>query len=185
MKSDDTPVGKKSMPEYELNPSLPVVSQKARVGTRRITNKAGDKCMIVSESGEILAPAGFHEIVEVDKTQFVKVYVDGVAAFNGLGKPGAKLFKLVYAYILKNPNTDTVYLYYKDARSMARATFDRGVVELLAKEIIYKSTRPNMYFLNIDYMFNGDRLAMVKEYRMKATNGTTDFTQGDLPYEPR
>lgn len=181
-KSDEAPVGKKSMPEYESNPSLPVVSQKARVGTRRLTNKAGDKCMIVSEAGEILAPAGFHEIVEVDKTQFVKVYVDGVAAFNDLGKPGAKVFKMVYSYVLKNPDTDAVFLYYKDARSMARATFDRGIVELLAKEIIYKSTRPNLYFLNIDYMFNGNRLALVKEYRLKASIGEPKDVQESFQY---
>lgn len=170
----ESPVGKKMMPEYEANPSLPVASQNAKIGTRRITNKAGDKCMIVSESGEIVAPAGFHEVIEVDRTQFVKLYVGGVAAFNDLGKPGARVFKLVYNYVTKNPNTDAIYLYHKDAKNMARATFDRGVIELLAKEIIYKSTRPNLFFLNVNYIFNGDRLALVKEYRLKEEEGWKD-----------
>lgn len=181
LSSPGAPIGKKSMPEHESNPSLPVASEKAKIGTRRLTNKAGDKCMIVSEIGEILAPAGFHEIIEVDRTQFVKVYVGGVTAFNDLSSPGSKVFKMVYNFILKNPNTDAIYLYYKDARSMARATFDRGVLELLSKEIIYKSTRPNLYYLNINYMFNGDRLALVKEYRLKASVEKPGDVQDELP----
>lgn len=179
-KDVDAPVGKKSMQEYESNPSLPVASQNAKIGTRRLTNKAGDRCMIVSERGEILAPAGFHEVVEVDRTQFVKVYVGGVTAFNDLSSPGSKVFKMVYNFIIKNPNSDAIYLYYKEAKSMGRATFDRGIVELLAKEILYKSTRPNLFYLNINYMFNGDRLALVKEYRLKAEE-TPSEVQEPLP----
>jgi len=176
------PVHRRSLPEYEDNPSLPVVSQKARVGTRRITNKAGDKCMIVSEQGEILAPAGFHEIIEVDRTQFVKVYIHGVAAFNDLSAAGSKVFQFVYAYILKNPNTDRIVLSPKHAKNMAKATFERGLTELLNKEILYRSTVTYVFFLNIDYMFNGNRLALVKEYRLKAA-AKADTEQGDLNFQ--
>jgi len=49
----ETKSGRKSLPEYEINPSLPVASKNAKIGQRRITNKAGDKMMIVTESGEI------------------------------------------------------------------------------------------------------------------------------------
>lgn len=167
MTKESSVFGKKDSPEYEINPSVTIASNTTKVGTRKIMNKTGDKCMIVSESGEILAPAGFHEIVEVDRTQFVKVYLGGVTAFNDLSSPGAKVFQMVYSYVLDNANTDIVYLYYKSAKNMARATFDRGVVELLNKEIIYKSTIPNQFFLNVNYMFNGNRLALVKEYRVK------------------
>lgn len=175
--SSESPVtvGKKALPEYESNPSLPVASEQTKIGTRRLTNKTGDKCMIVSEqTGEVIAPAGFHEIIEVDRTQFVKLYVGGVAAFNELSAAGARVFRLVYNYVAKNPNTDSIYLHYKDAKSMARATFDRGLVELLNKQILYKSTRPNLFFLNINYIFNGDRLAIVKEYRYKEEKGWKD-----------
>ena len=37
--------------------------------------------MITSQSGEVVAPAGFWQTQEVDKTQFVKLYVNGVKAF--------------------------------------------------------------------------------------------------------
>jgi hypothetical protein len=38
---------------------------------------------------------------------------------------------------------------------------------LLEKQFIYESTTPNLYWLNIDYLFNGNRLAFIKEFRLK------------------
>jgi hypothetical protein len=172
---------RRSLPEYEDNPSLPVVSHNTQIGTRRLTNKAGDKCMIVSESGEILAPAGFHEIIEVDRTQFVKMYVGGVTAFNDLSAAGAKVFKFVYNFILKNPNTDRIVLSPKHVKNVAKATFERGLTELLSKEILYRSTVTYVFFLNVNYMFNGDRLALVKEYRLKASVDEPRDIQDPLP----
>lgn len=179
--SEDQPVRRRELPEYESNPSRALVSQTAKIGTRRVANKAGDKLMVVNDDGVCVGGAGFHEIVEVDKTQFVKVYLGGVAAFNDLTSAGSKVFKMVYGFILNNPNTDSIPLHHKNARTMGKATFDRGLTELLAKGIIYKSTNPNLYFLNIDYMFNGDRLALVKEYRMKVEpTGPQNFKQDGL-----
>lgn len=172
--SEEQFVRRKDLPEYDENPSVPVASQNAKIGTRRLTNKAGDKCMIVSEAGEILAPAGFHEVVEVDRTQFVKLYVGGVAAFNDLSSAGSRVFKLVYNFILQNPNTDRIYLTPKNIKSMAKSTFERGLTELLSKEILYRSCIAYVFFLNINYMFNGDRLALVKEYRLKEGDGWKD-----------
>jgi hypothetical protein len=37
--------------------------------------------------------------------------------------------------------------------------------ELLDKGFVAESFTPGLYFLNPDYMWNGDRLAFVKEYR--------------------
>lgn len=174
-------VGRKELPEYEVNPSVPVASQNAKIGARRLTNKAGDKCMIVSESGEILAPAGFHEIIEVDKTQFVKLYIGGVSAFNDLSTAGSRVFKMVYSYILNNPNTDEIILHPKKVKSIPKTTFERGLTELLSKEILYRSVQPYVFFLNINYMFNGDRLALVKDYRLKASVEKPGEVQENLP----
>lgn len=60
--------------KYAENPSVLTAMNSTKSGVKRITNKAGNQCMIVSEQGEIIAPAGFYEIMEVDKTQFIKLY---------------------------------------------------------------------------------------------------------------
>ncbi len=160
-------VRRRDLPEYEANPSIELVVKSQKTGTRRIANKDGTRAMIVSDSGEILAPAGFYEDIEVDKTQFIKMYVNGVKAFNELSAAGTKIFQLVYKSMLNNPNSDTIDLHHKTVKTIAKPTFDRGLSELLIKEILYKSTFPNKFYLNINYLFNGNRLAFVKQYRMR------------------
>ena len=51
---------------------------------------------------------------------------------------------------------------------ISRATFFRGMTELIERGFIAESQSQGMYFLNIDYLFNGNRLAFIKEYRVKA-----------------
>lgn len=162
---------RRGFPKYSENPSLNRAADSTKSGNRKITNKTGDRCMIVSEQGEILAPAGFHEIVEVDRTKFVKLYVNGVKAFQGLSAAGAKIFELVYMIVQDNPGADRFYLHLMDAEKyglkVSRPVFHRGLSELIEKEFVFESVMPNIYFLNVDYLFNGNRLAFIKEFRLK------------------
>lgn len=168
----ETPVSRRGYKRYKENPSLYKAYENSKTGVRRISNTKGDKMLIVSqETGEIVAPAGFHEVVEVDKTQFVKLYISGVKAFQGLTSAGAKVFELIYMLVRGNPGTDEIPLHYsvveKQGMEISPATFKRGMKELLEKQFIYESTTPNLYWLNIDYLFNGNRLAFIKEFRLK------------------
>lgn len=155
---------------HKANPFLAVAANNTKQGAKRISNKAGDKFMIVSEHGEVVANTGFHEIVEVDKTQFVKLYINGVKAFQGLKTAGAKVFELIYLAAQESPGTDRIYLHFMTIEQaitpISRATFHRGMSELMEKGFIAESIEPGMYFLNIDYLFNGNRLAFIKEYRI-------------------
>lgn len=158
---------------HRSNPFLSAATSNTRQGTKRLSNKAGDKFMIVSEHGEVVANTGFHEVVEVDKTQFVKLYINGVKAFQGLKSAGAKVFELIYRAAQDAPGTDRIYLHFMSIEQaitpISRATFDRGMSELIDRGFIAESVEPGMYFLNIDYLFNGNRLAFIKEFRIKGT----------------
>lgn len=163
-------VSRRGAIRHESNPFIAKAAENSKTGTKRISNKTGDRFMVVSEHGEIMAPAGFHEIVEVDKTQFVKLYLNGVKAFQGLKSAGAKVFEIIYRAVQDSPGSDRIYLHFMSIEQaitpISRATFDRGMKELLEKGFMAESMQPGMYFLNIDYMFNGNRLAFVKEYRL-------------------
>lgn len=183
-KMDDDEQAKKSrrgLPVYKENPFIKEALIATKTGVKRITNKTKDRMMIVSEHGEILAPAGFHEVVEVDKTQFVKLYINGVKAFQGLTNPGTKVFEIIYRMVQERPGRDTIYLHFNDldqaVTPISRATFDRGMKELLEKKFIAESVSPGMYFLNVDYMFNGNRLAFIKEYRVSRTTSKSDIEE--------
>lgn len=157
---------------YKKNPFIGDAVANTKVGTKRISNKKGDKLMIVSgDTGEVLAPAGFHEILEVDKTQFVKLFKNGVKAFTNLKNAGAKVFSVLYDEIQKNPSQDFIYLSFTDVKQdiepMASATFYRGMKELLEHNFIAESETVGRYFVNPDYLWNGNRLAFIKEYRIR------------------
>jgi DNA-binding IclR family transcriptional regulator len=67
-----------------------------------------------------------------------------------------------------NIGRDRVYL---SASSLAEgiqiseSTFARGIRELIDKKFIAPSTHVSWYWLNPDFVWNGDRIAFVKEYR--------------------
>lgn len=130
--------------------------------------------MIVSEgTGEIVAHAGFWQAQEVDKTQFVKLYINGVKAFKELTGAGTRVFEVLYLQVQAGIGKDVVYLSFHDidqlTTPMSESTFMRGMKELIQKGFIAESMSSNRYFLNPDYMWNGDRLAFVKEFRVKGS----------------
>jgi len=181
-----------------LHPTNPFVGDalaSTKQGVRRISNKDGNRMMVVSEeTREFIAPAGFWQAQEVDKTQFVKLYVNGVKAFKDLTSAGTKVFEVLYIEVQKNIGRDKVYLNFitldEDVTPMSEATFNRGVKELVEKDFIASTPAIGWYWLNPDYMWNGDRLAFVKEYRKKPSNpapardpNTIDMLEGTTDAE--
>lgn len=161
---------KRGLAKYDHNPFVTQAATNTKQGVKRISNKAGDRMMVVSENtGEIVAPAGFWQAQEVDKTQFVKLYVNGVKAFKDLTSAGTKVFEVLYLKVQAEIGKDFLYLSFveidQQATPMSKATFMKGMKELIIKGFIAESMAQNKYYLNPDYMWNGDRLAFVKEYR--------------------
>ncbi len=165
---------RRGLKQYSSNPFLGDASSNTKQGIKRISDRTGQKMMVVSEHGEIMAPAGFWQIEEVDRSQFVKLYVNGVKAFKELTGAGTKVFELLYLQIQNGIGKDTVYLSMADVNQslspMSKATFMKGMRELLEKGFIAETVRTNQYFINPDYLFNGDRLALVKEFRVKGAS---------------
>ena len=154
---------------YNYNPFIVVAANNTKAGVKRIVDKSGSRMMVVAEdTGEIVAPAGFWQMQEVDKTQFVKLYVNGVKAFRNLTGAGTKVFELLYLRVQENMGKDQIWMTFPDVSqtnpNIRETTFYRGVKELLEKGFIAESMTPGLYFLNPDYMWNGDRLAFVKAY---------------------
>jgi hypothetical protein len=157
---------------YEENPFIGNTLMNTRSGVRRVTNKSGDQVMVVSsETGEITTHgAGFWQTQDVDRTQFVKLYINGVKAFKGLTSAGTKVFEVLYMAVQENIGKDKIYLNFgsvnQDLTSMSLATWTRGLREIVDKGFIASTLIQGQYFINPDYLWNGDRLAFVKEYRL-------------------
>lgn len=171
---------------YEKNPFIVNALANTKIGTRKISNKSGDRMMVVSETtGEVVAPAGFWQGKEVDETQFVKLYVNGVKEFKNLTGAGVKVFEILYNKVQENFGKDELWLTFpiidQKLTPMGETTFYRGMKELLEKGFIAESMAPGLYYINPDFIWNGDRLAFVKEYK-KINNSTsqTDTRTADL-----
>lgn len=163
---------KKGVPVYETNPSVPDPdSIKKRKTVRFGDDKRG--FVVDTGSGEIISVGGvgFYEFEEVDNSRFVKLFLDGVKQAAGLSKAGLAMFELVYRQMQGNPGSDRVSISYymasKEINGLTERTYQRGMRELLDREFLYRSPYDGVFFVNIRYMFNGDRLAFVKGYKRK------------------
>lgn len=166
---------------YKENPF--VMSVQTR--TKRITNKRGDMMLVNSGTGEIQTTvAGFWEAEEVDSAKFIKLFVNGVRALAELSNSGARVFELLYIEMQQNIGKDIVYLSYSalyEEAGISRSTFSRGLKELIDKKFIAAAPAPAMYWINPDFIWNGDRLAFVKEYRRaSAKSKVTNKNQAEL-----
>lgn len=160
------------MPVYEHNPSVPTAG--AITKKRPTTIRNGEKVMLVGqETGAIVGEghAAFIEMREVDQAQFVKVYLAGIKQTQNLTNAGYKVFELVYNRMRDTPQSDSILLTHHDAQrydvKMSERTFRRGLRELLEQEFLYRSRVRDMYWVNVNYMFNGNRITLAKMYQLK------------------
>ena len=155
---------------YDKNPFLVEVTTR----TRRVTNKRGDMVLISQGTGEIQSSiAGFWEAEEVDSTKFVKLFIQGVKALKELTGAGTKVFEVLYLKIQENIGKDRIFIALSEVDQvltpMSEATYTRGMRELIEKGFIAATPTQGMYWLNPSFVWNGDRLAFVKEYRKAAS----------------
>ncbi|CTR71432.1 replication/maintenance protein RepL [Escherichia coli] len=168
---------RRGLPRHTKNPFLNDTSLHTKTGIRRITT-GKDRLAVVNENtGEQVGHGGFFQSMEVDKTQFVKLYVDGVSAIEGLSSSGKKVFKILYLAIRDNKDTDTILMSFdivdQEIVKISRTTYFKGMKELADKKFIAETMIQNYYFINPDYMFNGDRLTFMKTYYLKDKNTKT------------
>jgi hypothetical protein len=168
---------------YETNPSLSSTLP-VKVKSKK-PSKMGESYMI-SRDGQILAEGAlaFVEEQEVDTEQFVKIYLAGIRQYGELSKAGATMFEYIYEQMSgKNgKDKDTVPINYLLAQrwreELSRRTYDRGISELLEKNFIFRTLMSDSYFVNVRYMFNGDRIVLAKSYRRKSEKSN----QPELPF---
>ena len=173
---------------YEVNPSVVQGRFNTRIAPSR-TTKGQHAYMIAPNTGEVIGEGtfGFVEEKQVDSEQFVKVYLDGIKQYGQLSKAGATIFEFVYRTIsgMAGKDRDTVTLNYHFANrwndKLTRRTYERGMNELLEKEFLYRSLATDVYFVNVNFMFNGDRMVVVRQYRRAGSSLQTELPFAQLP----
>jgi len=154
----------------EINPlieprEVEVKRKRVRVGANRSLKDA--------QTGEQVAVSAIHQIIEQDADEFVKMFADGVKAAFGLSKTAYRVFQVVLEQYNRTPMSggyaDAVYLAWFDGGlsgqdvGMSEKTFQTGLRELLAKAFLAPRS-PNLFWVNPNLFFKGDRVLFVKEY---------------------
>lgn len=144
--------------------------------TKTVRTRATPRDMMDPDSGEIIGSSIIHTIEERDEAHFVKVFAEGVRAAFDLSKTGARVFHSVLMEYQKAKMTggysDIVRLFWfgdgLEGRSigMSKYTFNAGLKELLEKQFLFPRA-PNEYWVNPALFFKGDRVAFLREYRLK------------------
>lgn len=138
-------------------------------GTKKSIIGGTNKILVDSKTGETEGVAILHRFTEVDKTTFVKLFVNEISALFGLTRTGLKTFGFILTCL--KPNDDSIYIYIPDLLEYAEwgslKQAYRGLGELIKNKIIAPSVKPNVWFVNPKVVFNGDRIAFIKEYRLK------------------
>jgi hypothetical protein len=184
-KEETAVLKRRGFPIYESNPNIGSFP----VRIKRSQPRAGQSVyMVAPGTGEVIGRGafGFIEEKEVDSEEFVKVYLEGVRKYGELKKAGALLFEFVYRELSGKSakDKDTILLNYLLAKrwkpDLTERTYFRGMNELLAKEFLYRTMAADVYFVNVRFMFNGDRMILGKAYRKRQPS---EMVQDELPLD--
>lgn len=189
-----------SVARYKINPFLedmliPVKGKQVKL------SKLGrdDNVLINHGTGEML---GTHVTTykKVDGEQFVKLFTANIAMTFDLKSPGIKAFGvLLWAVqnkalakdeidldaLVLNEFTDT-HISKEPPLRLSPATFRRGIAELEKAQIIAKTMRQGRYFINPNFIFNGDRIAfttVIEKTKRNRDPNTIDLIEGKTDAE--
>ena len=178
---------------YKTNPFLknmvvPIKGKKVQISTMG----SDDNVLVNQSTGEV---HGTHVTTykRVDGDQFVKLFTANVALTFDLSSAGIKAFNVLLWVVQQSAITkdevdfDTFVLAdFLEAHQknepplkLSLATFKRGINELEKSQIIAKTVRQGRYFINPNFVFNGDRIAFTTLIERKA-EGEGDEEQLDL-----
>ena len=172
--------------KYRENPYLEHTAEVSTTGYKPIySNTDRNKVIVNRITGELEGSAGIFYRKEVEKSEFVKIYAEGIAAIIELNSAGKKVFQLIYEELygekgMGKTKIDLTYEMLTDEQQsrLSKATFKRGITDNLKHNIIAETYTAGVYFINPAFLFNGNRLAIVKEYILKKDARLTEKMTG-------
>jgi len=158
---------------YDVNPSIS--NLKLSVKSHKVFSKGNEALIITNvKTGETTpgqSGATFVREELVDTEKFIKIYTSGIEHLAELTASAFKVFQLIYREMLGQKDIDKMFLDFHELKHFdkwrwSNVTFKSGINELLQKGIIYKAVGTNQYFINVSLFFNGDRVNVVKSYKL-------------------
>lgn len=156
---------------HDTNPFLDNMVVPLKGKQVRLSRLGKDNNIIINESTGETQGTAITTYRKVDSEKFVKLFTANIGFTFDLTSPGIKAFTvLIWAVQNKALEKDEIYLDsfvlndFIDSQQdktlkLSAATFKRGLSELVKAQIIARTRRQGQYFINPNFMFNGDRIA--------------------------
>lgn len=163
---------KRGFVKYEKNP---LVKPKELVMKERTIKVGSARELVDTATGEVSNVNAIYQRKVIDSEKFAKVYLDGVSRTFDLKSAARKVFSVILQVCGKD--TDSIYLNFMVAEQhgsdLSKATFMRGMRELIEKGFIAESVFPHQFWINVHLFFNGDRVKFITEYVKEDVNCKT------------
>ena len=160
--------------KYRENPFLDKIVIQTR--GKRIRSNVTSHHIIENDTGNI-SGLSLSAFAEVDTEEYVKVYTMNLGMMFDLSSAAMRILNIVMRAMQKHSiNKDTLYLNLDRAneisknmnnKGIAKASFYNGIKELIDRKIIAKSVDTNLFFINPNVIFNGDRVTFMNTYQKK------------------
>lgn len=167
-------------PENKENPFIPnLLFPKGR---KNIIIAKSDKAIMSKETGEIDEDTLFIGTKkELDKDQFVKIFHNHLQILFDLSKASLKIFSYIASI---TEFGDKIIFDLEDCKKFtgytSKETIYKGLARLLEAEMIARSGASNIFFINPQIFYKGDRIVLVTEYRKKRGKSILDPSQRTL-----
>lgn len=145
---------------------------------KKVTIGKGNNILLDQDTGEIKA-TNIVASIEVDDEQFVKLFTQNISLMLNLTAAGNKAFVFLswaiqkYA-ISKDMVTlgvfeleDFIQTHHSTQINMSEATLRRGLRELVQAKIIANAKKRGNFYINPNFIFNGDRIRFITEIKRK------------------
>lgn len=183
--------------EYKENPFTQSLTVKTR--SKTVTIQASDRMnteyAIVNQDTHEVKSTHIATYKQVDDDQFVKLFTQNIAMIFDLSQAGRKTLDMIMhvmqrtaiskdeVYIDDNVRADFTEMF---SLKLSKTTMYRGIAALEDANIIAKSVKTNIYFLNPNIVFNGDRLVLTQAIERKSnTECDSDQDRTEKSEKPR
>ncbi len=166
---------------YETNPFTKDLVIPLKNKQVKISRLGEDNNIVINqETGEYLGGTSVVTYKKVDSTQFIKLFTQNIKLAFELTQAGQKaLYVLFWALQSEDMiNKDKVTLDQYTLKDFSKenpeltislATFRRGLGELTKAKILALAERLGDYFINPNFVFNGDRVAFTTVLEVEKT----------------
>lgn len=165
---------------YKENPFLSDLNIKVRSKNVRVSKigKSDNIELVNSDTGEVKGTY-IGTTKRVDEEQFLKLFTSNIAMTFDLKAAGIKAFN-VLCFVMQNTaiEKDKIFIdrfvleEFNEShnKKLSRAVLYRGIGELITSNIVARYQREGEYFINPNFVFNGDRIVFTTIIEKRKTD---------------